>query len=75
MADLGVQLVASVLTLAGMWLYGNRSLWGPLLGLGAQVPWWLIMYQGGLWGLLPLNIMVFVIHGRNLIKWRVDAHH
>lgn len=63
------QLSASALTLAGSWLYGNKSLGGPVFGIAAQVPWWVIMYQQSLWGLLPVNIMMLVIHVRNLSKW------
>lgn len=63
------QLAASVLTIAGSWLYGNKSTWGPGLGLLAQVPWWIIMIDGGLWGLIPVNAMMLGIHARNLWKW------
>lgn len=65
--------MASLLTLSGQWLYGNKSPWGPWIGIASQVPWNIIMIQGGLWGLLPVNIAMLVIHTRNLIKWRADA--
>jgi hypothetical protein len=71
--DTVVQLTASALTILGMYLYGNKSALGPLIGIAAQVPWWLIMFTGSLWGLLPVNSMMLVIHIRNLIKWRRDA--
>ncbi len=64
-----IQLAASALTIAGTYYYGNKTKAGPLLGLAAQVPWWFIMYEGSLWGLLPVNLMMFVLHGRNLWKW------
>lgn len=56
-----------------MYFYGNKSALGPWLGIAAQVPWWLIMVSGGLWGLLPVNGMMLVIHIRNLIKWRRES--
>lgn len=68
-----VQAAASVTTLAGQWQYGSKRMLGPILGCVAQVFWWGIMFQGNLWGLLPLNIAMAFIHVRNLIKWRRDA--
>lgn len=67
------QLSASALTIAGTFYYGNKSKLGPWLGIAAQVPWWLIMTEGGLWGLLPVNLMMLVLHVRNLIKWNKDT--
>jgi hypothetical protein len=43
-----------------------------MLGLAAQVPWWIIMFQSELWGLIPINASMLVIHVRNLWKWRHD---
>ncbi len=68
-----LQSLASITTIVGMWLYGSKSLWGPRAGLIGQVFWWSIMVQSSLWGLLPVNIAMFVIHGRAYIKWRRDA--
>jgi hypothetical protein len=68
-----IQLAASSLTIAGSWFYGNKSRLGPWLGIAAQVPWNIIMIQGGLWGLAPVNAMMAVIHIRNLIKWRRES--
>lgn len=64
-----VQLTASALTIAGMYFYGNKSKLGPALGMVAQVPWWIIMIDGALWGLLPVNGLMLVLHIRNLWKW------
>lgn len=66
------QLTASILSIAGMWAYGNKSMAGPWLGLAAQIPWNIIMVTGGLWGLLPVNLAMLVIHTRNLWKWNLD---
>jgi hypothetical protein len=68
-----IQLSASLITISSSWFYGNKSPLGPWLGLIAQVPWWTIMITGGLWGLLPVNATLLVIHARNLIKWRRDG--
>jgi hypothetical protein len=66
---LATQLAASALTIAGTYFYGNKTRVGPMLGIAAQVPWWLIMYEDSLWGLLPVNAMMLVLHTRNLLKW------
>lgn len=57
-----------------MWVYGNKSKWGPVIGIAAQVPWWVIMVKGGLWGLLPVNGAMLVIHTRNLWKWNNETN-
>jgi hypothetical protein len=66
---LATQLSASALSIAGTYFYGNKTMAGPMLGIAAQVPWWLLMYQGSLWGLLPVNAVMLVVHARNLWKW------
>lgn len=70
--NLTVQLAASITTLISMWFYGSKSLYGPRLAIMGQVFWWIIMFQGSLWGLLPLNIAMAIMHVRNEIKWRAD---
>ena len=67
--DTLIQLAASVLSISGQWAYGNRSKWGPALGLAAQVPWWVIMIHGSLWGLIPINVSMAIVHIRNLWLW------
>lgn len=70
--DIGfwLQLSASVVTIAATYAYGNKTLWGPILGVVCQVPWWTIMVYSELWGLFPLNAVLTIIHVRNLIKWK-----
>jgi hypothetical protein len=68
-ASLACQFAASVLTIISSWLYGSKRVWGPVLGVCAQVPWWTLMVHMDLWGLLPLNVTMLVIHVRNTWKW------
>ena len=63
-----------MLSIAGTFFYGNKSKLGPVLGIVAQVPWWIIMFQGALWGLLPVNFMMLVLHVRNLWKWNKETN-
>lgn len=73
-AKLLTQLMASALTIAGTYYYGNKSKLGPWIGIIAQVPWWIIMFTDGLWGLAPVNGMMLVLHVRNLMKWNKEAN-
>ena len=52
-----------------LWMMGNRSKWGPRLGIANQALW--IIYAVWLqqWGLLPGVLAYTVIHIRNLIRW------
>jgi hypothetical protein len=53
-----------------LWLMGNKSKWGPRLGIFNQVLW--LAYAIGLrqWGLLPGIVLYTFVHMRNLYKWR-----
>ena len=65
-AYLATQLSASALSIAGTYFYGNKTMAGPILGIAAQVPWWLIMDEGSLWGLLPVNTVMLVAREKPL---------
>ena len=69
----GLELVASITTIAQMWLYGNKSVSGPVWGLVANVAWWALTFWSGLWGLVPINLAMLFISVRNLRKWRTEA--
>lgn len=57
------------MTVASTWSYSTRRvLYGSLFGLTSQIGWWGIMGVDGLWGLLPINIMMVVLHTRALWK-------
>jgi hypothetical protein len=45
-----------------------------VIGIAAQVPWWIILFKGSLWGLVPVNTMMLVIHVRNLWKWTKERN-
>lgn len=71
--SLTLQLLASTATIASSWAYGNKWLSGPSIGLVAQVPWYAMMIHDGLWGLLPVNAVMTILHARNLLKWWREA--
>lgn len=51
-------------------MVGNKNKWSWALGLAGQVLWlvWILMVEA--WGLIPLNLALWVIYIRNHIKWR-----
>lgn len=65
-----IQFMASILTIASVWQYGNKTIYGPYLGLSSQIFWWSMMFVDGLYGLLPLNLLMLVTHIRNLKKMK-----
>jgi len=62
--------LCSLLSIAMIWKMGDRSLWGPSIGLVAQASWTGFMIAGGHWGLAPAVIGFTLVHVRNLVKWR-----
>jgi hypothetical protein len=65
--DFYLQLFASITTLIGV-AYGTTNTEGILIYLCSQVSWWIIMWRGKLWGLLPLNAAMVGVLFYNLWK-------
>lgn len=59
----------SAVTIATMWLAGNKHRLAWVVGLAGQGLWlaWILTSES--WGLLPSNIVLWVIYGRNHMKW------
>ena len=62
--------VLSALTVANLYLMGNLSIWGPIVGIVAQVLWVYYLCTTRQYGLLPATLAIGAINVRNLIKWR-----
>lgn len=62
----------SAITIWMTLLAGNlhRNAW--LVGLGNQLLWLVWIVVVGAWGLIPLNIALWVVYGRNHLKWQKD---
>lgn len=69
MTSLLIQGSVSIATLMCVWLYGNKTIWGPIWGLITEATWVALVFYGQLWGLLPVPIVLGFAHGRNLLKW------
>lgn len=61
----------SVITIYSMLLAGNKKRGAWLVGLLNQFLWltWIILSSA--WGLLPMNIALWVVYGRNYLKWKI----
>jgi hypothetical protein len=59
----------SAITIYSMWLAGERSKHTWLIGLANQALWlvWIVATQA--WGLLPMNLALWFVYGRNHWKW------
>jgi len=62
--------ILSGTSLVILWLMGNKSPWGPRLGVLNQVLWVVYIATTDQWGLLPGVVMYTIIHIRNVIRWR-----
>ena len=64
--------VLSALTITVMWLAGNKNSWAWRLSLFNQLLWavWIVGTEA--WGLLPMNLALWIVYGRNHLKWSRD---
>jgi hypothetical protein len=63
----------SAITIYMTVLAGNKTRWAWSLGLANQALWltWIIASQS--WGLIPMNVALWVVYARNHLKWmKVD---
>jgi hypothetical protein len=51
-------------------LAGNKTKWAWLVGLGNQALWLVWIIASGTYGLIPMNLALWVVYGRNHLKWR-----
>lgn len=50
-------------------LAGNRRRDAWLVGLVAQALWLVWIVTTKTWGLLPMNLALWIVYGRNHVKW------
>lgn len=62
----------SAITIWMTLLAGNlhKSAW--LVGLGNQLLWLIWIVLSANWGFIPLNIALWIVYGRNHLKWQKD---
>ena len=52
-----------------LWKMGDKSIWGPRIGIVNQVLWIIYAIWLRQWGLLPGVLVYTGIHVRNLLEW------
>jgi hypothetical protein len=52
-----------------LWLMGNKSKWGPVLGITNQFFWFYYIIVTKQWGLFLGAIAFLIINTRNTILW------
>lgn len=65
-----IPYILSAITIYMMFLAGKKNKYTWLVGLANQFLWliWIIIIQS--WGLLPMNIALWVVYTRNHLKWK-----
>lgn len=65
----GLPWLLSVITIWMTVLAGNKNRHAWAVGLLGQIGWSVWIVAIGAWGLLPLNITLWVLYIRNHLKW------
>jgi hypothetical protein len=73
MADEQIRLylpwLLSAITIYMTVLAGNKSRNAWLFGLVNQALWLVWIIATASWGLLPMNLALWIVYGRNHLKW------
>ena len=62
----------SAITIYMFLLAGNKKSYTWLIGLANQALWLFWIIVSATWGLLPMNLALWVVYFRNHLKWRKD---
>ena len=65
--------IMSAVTIATMWLAGNKNPLAWKIGLANQALWLTFIVGKEAWGLLPMCAAITFTYGRNLFKWQKPA--
>ena len=68
----GLPWLLSAITIWMTLMAGNKHPKAWLIGIGNQLLWLIWICVVGAWGLLPMNIALWVVYGRNHLKWSRD---
>jgi len=66
-----IPYILSALTILMFFLAGNKNKYTWMVGLFNQMLWLMWIILSGTWGLLPMNIALWIIYFRNHIKWNI----
>lgn len=73
MLDFLVQLFAAVPLLIGLWLMGNKRLWGPFLAFIAEIFTTMVGISHHAWSIVLIGAVLFVVQARNFVKWYLEG--
>jgi len=60
----------SAITIYTMFLAGDRDKNTWLVGLANQALWLTWIIASASWGLMPMNIALWIVYARNHLKWQ-----
>lgn len=64
----------STITIWMTLLAGNKHPHAWAVGLGNQALWLVWIVASGTWGMLPMNLALWLVYGRNHLKWKGGQH-
>jgi hypothetical protein len=69
--DIGtiLQLMASVVGLLAIWRLADRNVNALYWAMASNAASTAVIGYSHLWGLLPINLITYVVHARNIAKW------
>lgn len=71
--NLLLQFLAAAVLLIGLWLMGNNRKSGPALASFSELLWIACFLPHAMWGGVFLSAVLFVMQGRNFIKWHREG--
>lgn len=60
----------TIVGVSGLWIAGNKSTWGWIIGISAQALWITYAIMTAQWGFLFSAFVYGGVYIRNLIKWK-----
>lgn len=72
MTNLVWSIGLSLIGILGIYLAGSKNIWGWVLGLTAQVLWFVFAIVTKQYGFILSAVAYGCVYGRNFIKWRKD---
>lgn len=73
MLDFLIQFLAAAPLLIGLWLMGNKRLLGPFLCFAAEGFTTTVGVMHGVWSIVLIGAVLFVVQLRNFLKWRAEG--
>ena len=62
----------SAITIYMTVLAGNKNRYAWVIGLANQALWLIWIVASESWGLIPMNIALWIVYGRNHLKWNAS---